>query len=157
MPVLVLPVAEYLDELLEDGCLAAITPLSELGRVVVVTEHVALVLVIAVRGAEDGRTHGASEMLNVIFSIQGGDVGAPQSLAAVEAEQVEPLEVIGLAERVLARRLVWYRKELGGDNFTAILCWVSKLFRRANQSAGNGQIPAKRHNGHPNQTPAPRN
>jgi hypothetical protein len=54
--VLILPIAEYFHELLEDSRLAAIASLRKLSRVVVVTVDVAVMLVIAVLGAKDGRT-----------------------------------------------------------------------------------------------------
>lgn len=56
MPVLVLPIAENLHKLLEDGRLAAIAPLRELSGVVVVAVDVPVVLVVAILGAKDGRT-----------------------------------------------------------------------------------------------------
>jgi hypothetical protein len=46
--MLVLPIAEDFDELLQDRCLAAIAALSELGRVVVVAVDAAFVLIVAV-------------------------------------------------------------------------------------------------------------
>lgn len=52
--MLVLPIAENLHKLLEDGGLAAITPLRKLGGVVVVAVDVPIVLVVAVLGAKDG-------------------------------------------------------------------------------------------------------
>ena len=48
VPMLVLPVAEDFDELLQDRCLAAVAALSELGRVVVVAVDAALVFIVAV-------------------------------------------------------------------------------------------------------------
>lgn len=53
MPMLVLSIAVDLDELLEDGGLAAIAALSKLGRVVVVAVNAAFVFVVAVGRAED--------------------------------------------------------------------------------------------------------
>lgn len=55
VPVLVLSISEYLDKLLEDGRLAAIAPLSESCRVMIMAENVALMFVVAVLGAKDGR------------------------------------------------------------------------------------------------------
>lgn len=64
-------------------------------------------------------------MLDVVFPVQSRDVRASQSLSTVKAQQVESLEIVGLAERVLTGRLVGHGKELGGDDFTAILQRVS--------------------------------
>lgn len=55
--MLVLTIAEDLDELLEDGRLAAIAPLRKLGRVVVVAVDAALVLIVAVRCTEHCGTY----------------------------------------------------------------------------------------------------
>lgn len=74
MPVLVLTVAEYFDELLQNGVLTAITALRESCRVVIVAVDIALVLVVAVLGAEYCRAHGAGEMLDMILPIQRSDV-----------------------------------------------------------------------------------
>lgn len=52
--MLILAVAIYLDKLLQDGGLTAIAALRELGGVVVVAVDLAIVLVIAVLGSEDG-------------------------------------------------------------------------------------------------------
>lgn len=121
VPVLVLAIAEDFDELLEDGRLAAVAALCELGRVVVVAVDAALVLIVAVRGAEDGGADGAGEVLDVVFAVEGGDVGAAQGLATVEAEQVEPAKVVGFAEGVLAGGLLGDGEELGGDDLAAVL------------------------------------
>ena len=114
-------IAEDLHKLLQDGRLAAIALLGELGAVVVVAVDVALVLVVGVLRAEDGGADGAGEVLDVVFAVEGGDVGASQGAAAVVAEQVEPLEVVGFAEGVLVGRVVGDGEEFGGDDFVAVL------------------------------------
>ncbi len=50
--MLILAISKYLDELLEDGRLAAAAALSKLGRVVVMAIHMAIVFIVAVRRAE---------------------------------------------------------------------------------------------------------
>lgn len=54
MPVLVLAVPEDLDKLLQNGGLAAVAALRELGRIMVVAVDISVVFVVAVLGAEDG-------------------------------------------------------------------------------------------------------
>lgn len=54
--MLVLPIAENFHKLLEDGRLAAIASLRKLSGVVVVAIDIAIMLVVAVLGAKDGRT-----------------------------------------------------------------------------------------------------
>lgn len=123
--MLVLAVAVDFDKLFEDGGLAAIAPLRKLCRVMVVAVDAALVLVVAVRGAEYGRTDRAGEVLDVVFPFESSDVGAAECLSAFMAEQVESAEVVGLAERVLAWGFVGDREEFGGYNLAAVLDSVS--------------------------------
>lgn len=125
MPMLVLAIAVDLDELLEDGCLAAVAALGKLGRVVIVAVNATFMLVVAVRGAEHGGTYRAGEVLDVVFALEGGNVRAAEGLSALVAQQVESAEVVGLAERVLARGLLGDGEELGGDNLAAVLEIVS--------------------------------
>jgi hypothetical protein len=67
--MLVLAIPKDLDELFQNRCLTAVTPLGEFGRVVVVTVDASLVLVVAVRGAENSRAYGAGKVLNVVFAV----------------------------------------------------------------------------------------
>lgn len=57
MPMLILPVSEDLDELLQNRCLAAVASLRKLGGVVVMTVDAAFMFVVAVGCTEDGRTY----------------------------------------------------------------------------------------------------
>lgn len=115
-------VAEDLDELLEDGGPTAVAFLGEPCAVVVVAVDGAFVFVVGVGGAEDGRADGAGEVFDVVFAVESGDVGAAQGAAAGEAEEVEPSEVVGLAEWVLIRRLVRDGEEFRSDDLVAVLC-----------------------------------
>lgn len=54
--MLVLAVPEDLDELLQDGCLAAITALRKLGRIVIMAVNIPIVLIVTILGAEYCRT-----------------------------------------------------------------------------------------------------
>ena len=72
--MLILAVSEDFNELLEDGCLATIAPLGELGRIVIVTVHSSVVLIIAVLRTEHGRADRTSKVLNVVFAVECGDV-----------------------------------------------------------------------------------
>ena len=122
VPVLVLAVPEDLDELLEDGSMAAAAALGELGGVVVMAVDMAIVFVIAVLGAKHGRAQGASEVVDVILAFEGGDVRPPQGSAALMAQEPEAAEVVRLAEGVLAPAvLVVCREEFGGYNLPAVL------------------------------------
>src|SRR3569833_57374 len=87
MPVLVLAVPEDLDNLLEDGGLAAIAPLCELGRIVVVAVYLAVMLVIAVLSTEHGVAEGAGEVVDMIFALEGSDVGTSQGATALMAQE----------------------------------------------------------------------
>ena len=112
MPVLVLTVAVNLDELFEDCVVAAMATLGEAGRIVIMAINLALVLVVAVLRAEYGGTDGTGEVLDVVFVVEGGYIGASQGIVAGVADKIEATEVIFLAERVLVGTLVGHREEL---------------------------------------------
>ena len=117
-------VAEDLDELLEDGGPTAIAFLSEPCAVVIVAVDRSFMFVVGVGGAEDGRADGAGEVFDVVLAVESGDVGAAKGAAASKAEEVEPSEVVGLAEWVLVRRLVRDGEEFRGDDLVAVLYGV---------------------------------
>lgn len=72
--MLIFPVPKDLDKLLEYGRMTAITPLSELCRIVIVAVHLILVFIVAVLSAENRGAYGASEMLNMVFAVQSCDI-----------------------------------------------------------------------------------
>ena len=119
--MLVLSISEDFDKLFQDGGLAAITPLGEFCRVVIVAVDASFMLVVAVRGAKHGRTHGTGKVLNVVFPVERGNVGTTERLAALKAEQVKAAEVVGLAQRVLAGWLFGNGEEFRGNDFAAVL------------------------------------
>lgn len=86
MPMLVLTISEYLDELLEDGGLTPIASLSKSGGVMVVAVDFPFVLVVAVLSAKDCRAYRTGEMLNVVFPLQCCDVGSTQGATAFVTE-----------------------------------------------------------------------
>jgi len=69
--MLILAIAEDFHKLLEYSSLAPITLLRELCGIVVVTVDAALMLVVTIPRSKDCRAHGACEMLNVVFPLQG--------------------------------------------------------------------------------------
>ena len=77
VPVLVLPISKYFDELLENSRLAAATSLSKLGGIMVMAVNLPVVLVVAILRPKDCWAEGASEVVNVVFAIERRDVGAP--------------------------------------------------------------------------------
>ncbi len=96
MPVLILTIAEYLHELLENGDLASVAALCKLSRVVIVAVYVTVVLIIAVLRAEYRLTERAGEVINMVFAIESCDIRSSQSTSALVAEQIKSSEVIGL-------------------------------------------------------------
>ena len=119
--MLINAIAKNLHKLLQNRCLAPIALLRERGAVVVMAIHVTLVLVVGVLRAEDRRADAAGEVLDVVFAVQGRDVGAAQGAAAVVAEEVEAFEVVRFAEGVLVWGVVGDGEEFGGDDFVAVL------------------------------------
>ena len=77
VPVLILPIPENLDELLQDRSLTAIASLGVLGRIMIMTVHLAFMFIVAVLRPKDGRADGACKMLDVILAIQGRYVRSP--------------------------------------------------------------------------------
>lgn len=129
MPVLVHAIPEYLDELFQNGGLTAIALLRELSGVVIMAVDVAFVLIVRILRAEDGRTDTAREVFDMILAIQCGDVRSTKGALAGVTEQIESAKVVCLAKRVLVRRLIRYREELGCDYFMAVLDDVRQWFR----------------------------
>jgi hypothetical protein len=122
MPVLVLSVAEDLHELLENGRLAAITALCELCRVVVVAIDIAVVLIVAILSAEDGRAKGACEVVYMVFAIESGYVGSSKGTPTLIAQQTKSSEVVRLAQRILTAVLfVISREEFRGNDLATVL------------------------------------
>lgn len=122
MPVLVLPIADDLDELFEDSRLAAIAFGSELRRIMVMAIDLAVMLVVGVLRPKDGWAYAASEVFNVVFALQRCYIRATQCTPAGMAEQVESSKIVGLAQGILPLSvLVVYREELVGDNNSAVL------------------------------------
>ena len=121
MPVLIHSIPEYFDKLLQYRRLASIAFLRELRRVMVVAEDIPFMFIVRVLRAEDGRTDAAGEVFDVIFAVEGGDVGAAESTTAGVAEEVEASEVVGFAEWVLVGRVVGDGEEFGGYDFVAVL------------------------------------
>lgn len=120
--MLVLAISVYLDELLENGRLTAVTPLCEAGGIMVMTVHLTIVFVVAIGSAKNGWTDRTGEMVDVVFAIEGGDVGSTQGLSALVAKEAKAPKIIGFAERVLAVAvLVVNGEELGSDNLSTIL------------------------------------
>jgi hypothetical protein len=83
-------------------------------------------------------------VLDVVFPLEGSDVRATEGLSAFVAEKVESAEVVGLAERVLARWLVGDREEFGGYNLAAVLDNVSWFRVRVGGCSGAAR-PRQKH------------
>ena len=86
------------------------------------TIHLAIMLVITIMRPKHSWTHGAGEMIDVVFAIERCDVGPPERSAALVTEQPETSKVIRLAKRILSTSvLVVGREKLGGDNLATVL------------------------------------
>lgn len=121
MPVLIHSISENLHKLLKNGGLAPIALLRELGRVMKMAIHIALVLVVRVLCTEHSGAHGASEVLNVVLALQRSDIRSSQGSTTGIAKQIESFEVVGFAQRILSRSLVWDRKEFRGNDLATVL------------------------------------
>ena len=85
MPMLILTITKYLNELFQDCCVATITFLCKLCRIVIMAINTAVMLIVTILCTKHGRTYRAREMLDVVFSLESGDVGAAQCSTASEA------------------------------------------------------------------------
>ena len=74
--MLVLAIPVDLDKLLEDSRLTPITALRKACRVMIVAVNIPTMFVVAVLGAESSGTDGACEVIDMIFALYGGDIGA---------------------------------------------------------------------------------
>ena len=122
VPMLVLSVSEDLDELLQDGGMATVALLRKLGGVVIVAVDISFMLVVAVLGPKDRRAKRTCKMVDVVFSIKGGNIGASQCAAALVAEETETSKVISLTERILPFSILiigW--EKLGSHYLTTVL------------------------------------
>lgn len=82
VPMLVLAVTENLNELFQNGGLAPVTALSEFCGIMEMAVYAAVVLIIAVLRPKHGRTNGACEVLDVVFTVEGGYVRTTQRATA---------------------------------------------------------------------------
>ena len=122
MPVLVLAVAEYLNELLQDCRLTTVTALRELSRIVVMTVDLAIVFVVTVLSPEHRWTERTSKVVYVILALQSGDVGPSQSSPTLMTEEAESSEVVGFAKGVLSLPiLIICREEFRCHYLAAVL------------------------------------
>ena len=117
-------------KLLQYRRLTALTPSCKLCRVVVVTIHLPVVLIIAVLRAEDCRTYAAGEVLDMIFPVERCYIGSTQRATTCMAQQVEASKVVGLAEWVCIFHLIIDREELLRDNCAAVLNRPSRQFHK---------------------------
>jgi hypothetical protein len=88
VPMLILAISKNLNELLQDSIMTSMTSLREPSGVMIVAIYVSIMFVVAILGAEYGWTCGASKMLNMVFPIQGGDVGSTQCISARVAQKI---------------------------------------------------------------------
>ena len=102
--------------------MTAMTALGELGGVVEMAVDLALMLVVGILRTKNGRTHGAGEMFDMVFTVQGRNIGATQGTTALVTEQIQTSEIVDLAKGVLPTAVFPVDgKELGRDNLTTVL------------------------------------
>ena len=73
--MLVLALPEDLNKLFQNRGVTSITTLCELCRVVVVAVDTSIMFVVTVLGAKDCWAYRTGEMIYVIFSVKGSNVG----------------------------------------------------------------------------------
>ena len=79
----------------------------------IVAIDIAVVFIVAVLRAKHRRAKGAGKVIDVVFPLQGSNVGSSESAAALMAEKAQPSKVVGFAERIWASVMFI----LGGEEF----------------------------------------
>ncbi len=102
MPVLILSISENLDELLQNGSLAAVASLSELSGIVIVAVDLSFMFVVAILSPKNGWADRTGEVLDMVLALKRRDIRTAQCATTLETEEVETPEVVSLAQWVLA-------------------------------------------------------
>lgn len=144
MPVLVLSIAIDFNKLLQDGRVATITSFGKLRRVMIMAVHLAIVLVVAVLRPKDGRTDRTRKVLDMVFPVDGGNVGSSEGATTFVAEKVQSTKVVRFAKRILLRA-PWFihREELGRDDLAAVLDDTSQS--RSPHDSGRLEVDRRPH------------
>lgn len=122
MPVLILTIAEDFDKLFQDRSVTTMTALGELGGVMEMAVDLAFMLVIGVLCTKYSWTHGAGEMFDMVFTLQGRDIRAAQSTTTLVTEQIQTSKIVDLAKGILSTAIFPVdREKLGRDNLAAVL------------------------------------
>lgn len=120
--MLILPIAEDFDKLLQNRGMAAMAPLGKLGRIVEVAVHFVFVLVIGVLRTKHCRTHGAGKVFNMVLALQSGDIRATERATTGMAQELQSPKVVSLTQWILCGLIfVVDGEELGSHNLAAIL------------------------------------
>lgn len=102
-------------------------PLGKLGRIVEVTVHLVLMLVVRILRAKHCRAYGAGKVLNVVFSIQSRDVRATQGATTRVTEELQSSEVVRFTQRILLGFVFSVdREKFRCDNLATILFTTSQ-------------------------------
>lgn len=87
-----------------------------------VTVDFAFMFIVGILCTKDRGTDRTSKMLNVILAVESGNIRAAQGPAAFVAEEIEPTEIINLAQRVLSTAIFRVdREKLGCHDLAAVL------------------------------------
>lgn len=73
--------------------------------------HLALMLVVAVLSTKNRWAYRAGEMIDVIFPIQCGNVRTTKCTVALEANEIEPAEIVRFTKRILSFAALFVDRE----------------------------------------------
>lgn len=121
VPVFVLAIAVNLDELLQDRGPTSCAFDGVVERIVIVAIDLAVMFIVRVLRTKDCRTHGACEVLNVIFVVQRRDIGATKSSSTRLAHKVESPEIVALTQWILLPIGLGDGEKLGRYNLVTVL------------------------------------
>jgi len=92
--MLILTISEDFNKLLQNSVVATMASLGESSGIMVMTIYASIVFVVAVLCAEYCGTRRASEMLDMILTIQSCYVGSPQGITTGKTYQIQSSKVI---------------------------------------------------------------
>ena len=84
--MLILSIAKDFHKLFENGGMASMTSLRELGGIMEMTVHLALMFVIRILRPKHRGTYGARKVFNVVLAFQGRNIRATERTTTLMAE-----------------------------------------------------------------------
>ena len=116
MPVLCRPISRNFDELFEDRAFTPMTSDGELRAIMEMTVDFPLVFIVRVLGSKHGVAKRTRKVFDMVFFIEGRDVGPAKRRSTSRAKEIDTTKVVRFAERVFETRVGFFDgEEFRGD------------------------------------------